>query len=294
MRDFQIKVAILLALFVSAFALFSIHALGGTIHEVQGGSNRLIPIHTALGFSTILEFESKPTSAVLGDQDGIKLEYVGNSITLKPLIGGSHTNLFVFTEFDRYNFAIQTGSSSLVDYIVRIKPTPDRKDQSSVSVTKSPEAFKTISVNRDKTSNGFILKALTLKLSRNQNDPRAASLIEFEIGSTKSKYDFSSASIGVKQNGKFLGVESLFLESTQVSPQTHPIRGVIAILNSEWNRKLPVSLVFAVLNPKTKKSPLRLEVSINPVVTAIKKGGEHGDLEKLFPTKAQSNLHDGK
>jgi len=139
MRDFQIKVAILLVIFVSAFALFSIHALGGIIHEVQCSSNKLIPIHTALGFSTILEFESKPTSAVLGDQDGIKLEYVGNSITLKPLIGGSHTNLFVFTEIDRYNFTIQTRSSSLVAYIVRIKSTSDKKDRPTVSVTKSPE-----------------------------------------------------------------------------------------------------------------------------------------------------------
>lgn len=294
MRDFQIKVAILLALLVSAFALFSIHALGGTIHEVQGGSNKLIPIHTALGFSTILEFESKPTSAVLGDQDGIKLEYVGNSITLKPLIGGSHTNLFVFTEFDRFNFAIQTGPSNVVDYIVRIKPAPDKKDMSGATMKKSPEPFKTILVNRKKISNGFILKALTLKLSRDPNNPREASLIEFEIRSTKSTYEFGSASIGVKQNGKFLGVESLFLESTQVSPESHPIRGVIAILNSEWNRKLPVSLVFAVLNPKHKKPPIRLEVVINPNVAVIKKGGEHGNLEKLFPTKNQNDLHSGK
>ena len=284
MRDFNIKVAITIAFFLSALALLSIHALAATIREVHGGADKLIPVHTTLGFSTILEFQTKPISSVLGDQDGIKLEYVGNSITLKPLIGGSRTNLFVYTEFDRFNFSIQTGSSSVVDYILKIKPMGDKKDAEAIT-PKAQDPFKVLQFNRKKITSGFILKLLQLKINRASNDPRAASLVEFELGSTKSTYNFQSASIGIKQNGKYLSVESLFLESTQVSPRSHPIRGVIAVLNQEWNQKLPVTLVFATTtnNPKnnSKDKTIRLEVTVSPQ-TIKRKEVKNAKME-LFP-----------
>lgn len=284
MRDFKIKVAITIAFFLSALALLSIHAVASTIREVHGGGDKLIPVHTALGFSTILEFQTKPVSSVLGDQDGIKLEYVGNSITLKPLIGGSRTNLFVYTEFDRFNFSIQTGSSSVVDYILKIKPMDDKKE-AEVIAPNAQEPFKILHFNRRNTASGFILKLLQLKINRDSNDPRAASLIEFELGSSKATYDFQSASIGVKQSGKYLSVESLFLESTQVSPRSHPIRGVIAILNQEWNQKLPVTLVFATKPNDSKSSSknktVRLEVTVTPQMTKRKE--VKNDKIELFP-----------
>jgi hypothetical protein len=280
MRDFKIKVLITIATFLFALVLLSVHALASTIREVRGGTDKLIPVHTALGFSTIIEFPSKPISSVLGDQDGIKLEYVGNSITLKPLIGGSHTNLFVYTEFDRFNFSIQTGSSSIVDYILKIKPL-DEKKETAPFTSKAQDPFKIMLFNRKKTAFGFILKLLQLKINRDSNDPRAASLIEFELGSTKSTYDFQSASIGVKQNGKYLSVESLFLESTQVSPRSHPIRGVIAILNQEWNQKLPITLVFATRSNDLKSRTARLEVTVTSHVNKRKE--VKNDKIELFP-----------
>jgi hypothetical protein len=159
---------------IACFAFISLICLpklifAGTIREVQTDSSKLIPIHTALGFSTILEFQSKPTQAILGDQDGIKLEYVGNSITLKPLIGGgTKTNLFVYSDYDRYNFSVLTGSSLSVDYIVRVKTISNKKENKE-TIAKIDAPFKTILINQKRTLNGFTLKAISLKLNRDSD-----------------------------------------------------------------------------------------------------------------------------
>src|SRR5260221_731277 len=87
------------------------------LRQLQFNENQVAEIHTALGFSTILEFPSRPISAVLGDQDSFKLEYVGNSITIKPLVAHAKSNLFVFTEFERFNCTLRAGSSDDVDYV---------------------------------------------------------------------------------------------------------------------------------------------------------------------------------
>lgn len=63
-------------------------------------------VKTALGFSTILKFNSKPTAVVLGDQESFKVEYVGNSLTVKPVRRAVTTNLFVFTDYESFNFKL--------------------------------------------------------------------------------------------------------------------------------------------------------------------------------------------
>ena len=94
----------------------------------------------------------------------------GNSITLKPLIGGTRTNLFVYSDYGRYNFSILTGSSQAVDYIVRIRPISSKNENKEV-VAKVEEPFKTILIYQKQTLNGFVLKAISLKLNRDSDNP---------------------------------------------------------------------------------------------------------------------------
>lgn len=51
-------------------------------------------VQLAVGYSTILQFDSRPTSAVLGDQDAFKVEYLGNSLTLRLVHERGHTPTF--------------------------------------------------------------------------------------------------------------------------------------------------------------------------------------------------------
>jgi hypothetical protein len=69
MDQTPIKLALICGTFGIALLTNSTLAYAASIREVKGTNRSLIPIQTALGFSTILEFQSKPLSAVLGDQD---------------------------------------------------------------------------------------------------------------------------------------------------------------------------------------------------------------------------------
>ena len=44
------------------------------------------PIYAALGYTTMLQFDGRPTSAILGDQDAFKIEYVGNGALQTELL----------------------------------------------------------------------------------------------------------------------------------------------------------------------------------------------------------------
>jgi hypothetical protein len=284
MDQARIKLALICGTFGTALLLSATLTYAASIREVKGTNRSLIPIQTALGFSTILEFQSKPLSAVLGDQDGFKLEYVANSITLKPLIAGAKSNLFVFTDSGRYNFSIQAGTSSSVDYIVTIKP-PEDSSQSSGIAHKETDPYRVVTVNRKASAQGFTLQVNQLKIARELNNPRTASLIEFEISSANENYPFQVSSFGIKQNGKFISAESIYLDQLSVKPG-QSVRGVIAVLNQEWKSSSPIFVIFAVskLNSKTKKQETyRIEVSANPQNHPFKKKGEKNGEIDLFP-----------
>ena len=106
-----------------AFLLFGLpwqsSVQANVIRRIEADEDKVALVRTAVGFSTILEFPSKPLSAVLGDQDSFKLEYVGNSITVKPLVSGATSNLFVFTEYNRFTCTLKSGAKSDVDDILQ-------------------------------------------------------------------------------------------------------------------------------------------------------------------------------
>ena len=256
------------------------------IREVRATSGTLIPVHTALGFSTILEFQSKPISAVLGDQDAFHLEYLGNSITLKPIIQGAKTNLFVYSDVARFNFSIQTARSSNIDYIVHVlSKSIDAPTESKLTKKLDVPLFQTIPVNRKSNLAGFTLKIPAIKLNNEKSNPRSASLIEFELSSSKKDYSFQPASIGIKQSGSFIEIESLFLEKMELKAGEPPIHGVAAILNQEWTRSKPITFIFAIQRKDKKIN--RIEVTFSTFLTkTVKKEVKNGKPE-LFPTQSR-------
>jgi len=79
-------------------------------------------VHTALGFTTMLTFDSRPSTVILGDQDAFKIEYAVNGLAIKPVVPHADTNLFVFTDYDRYNFKLIAGPTADADYVLKISP----------------------------------------------------------------------------------------------------------------------------------------------------------------------------
>src|ERR1035441_4767317 len=78
-------------------------------------------VNTAVGYSTVVQLSQKPLNVVIGDQSAFRVEFINDSITLKPLRPGAKTNLFIFTENDRFNLTIRVGKASAVDYVVRVR-----------------------------------------------------------------------------------------------------------------------------------------------------------------------------
>lgn len=237
--------------------LFLPRAAASPIRSVEATTDRVLPIHTSVGFSTVLEFESKPISAVLGDQDLFKLEYVGNSVTIKPLASHAKTNLFVFTEYERYNYRLVTVPAGEVDYIVRIKSQSNRPSNPEVGLIKRK-------IGRTATYRGFKVEVVSMSRERNSSSPLSVTLIDFSLSSRKDAYAFQPASLGIKQSGRFLNIENLYLDTLELIPGDRPTQGRIALLRQDLNPALPVSLVFAVPSSKSQRAH-RIEVPATKV-----------------------------
>lgn len=239
---------------------FPYQALSKSVRQVEVDEGQVVPINTALGYSTVVEFHSKPLNAVLGDQDAFKLEYIGNSITLKPLLPRAKSNLFIFTDYDRYNCALRTVDPSEVDYIVKLstrskaypiqvegQTTVTRPKESTSSAT---ESAKVKPIHKKSSWKGFALNVISVlevkgQGSDSQGDPTAI-VYEIELSSKHVAYLFSGGSLGVKQGKVFLPIESLYLDKTQICPGCLPVRGKLVVLKRDYRGHLPVSLLFAV------------------------------------------------
>ena len=253
----KVNVSCVLFLLLSIL-LFMKSAESKSIRTVTVGEGEVVNVKTSLGYSTLLEFSSKPTSAVLGDQDAFKLEYVGNSLTLKPLLPRAHSNLFIFTEFDRFNCEIRTVSMDQVDYIVRIRA---KEKSYPLEEVEHAEHFVKTSIQKEATYDGFALKVISQAKEQDLSHPRSVTLIDFELSSTKRAYSFQAGSVGVKQLGKYLRAESIYLDRVDLTPSGGPIHGRIALLSQDFNSRLPVRLLFAVPDVRIPRKAHLIEVS---------------------------------
>lgn len=230
------------------------------------------PIKTAIGYSTILQFDGRPSSVVLGDQDAFKVEYVGSSVTIKPLVPGSKSNMFVFTDYDRFNFKLFTGPSQDADYIVQVK----RKSQSTTTYPATSEDNKLIVQNVIKwtTSHGINLKISSVAHPKTNS----ALIIAFSISLNSSKkppeLKIAPGEIEVSQNKQIIPIDSIYLERIDLSAGDPMSHGTLIIRTTDYRKGQPLTLSFT---PTMNKRPVRLRVSV-PMGTKSK--GEKVDAKE--------------
>ena len=78
-------------------------------------------IYVEPGYSTLLKFSSRPEPGLIGDQDGYKVEYLKDIVSIKPLVPTGKTNLFIFTKEGQFNFQL-VASRGHHDNIVFVEP----------------------------------------------------------------------------------------------------------------------------------------------------------------------------
>jgi len=205
------------------------------------GETDVSPIRTAMGYSTILQFDAKPTAAVLGDQDAFRVEYVGQSLTVKPLIRSAATNLFVFTDYDRYNFKLVTVGADTVDYIVKIqrKSKATQNDRLSFGASApensegeipSDEKITTKAIGRQSRCGSLTFKVNSVSVGSTKKWVSISFLISIDPKAIrKSLQRFEPGDFAVVQEEKSLPIESLFFDGLVFSKTLGKIKGVAVL-----------------------------------------------------------------
>lgn len=265
------------SIFLAVLCLFC-----GAIHA-QTSRNLLLSdadvgeVRVALGYSTILQFDSRPTSVVLGDQDAFKVEYVGNSLTLKPVVSSSRTNLFVFTEYERFNFRLITGHPNAVDFAVRVKRRS--KTRSSESGTPHPGAFEAeargealvpVPVSRFGECNGIRLKLDSLASPEKKHWVLAHFSLSWKSPQNGQVLTFQADEIAILSRNVKIAGETLFLEKLSLAGDGTLVRGS-ALIRSEKNDDLAIVFDPAAISGESGLCR-PIKVSLNRPILKKKKG----------------------
>lgn len=217
------------------------------VRRTVAPQDQIITVKTALGIATIIQVEARPTSVVVGDLDSFKVEYLDEAITIKPLSYGAQSNLYIYTEWRRYNVRLVSVPKEQADFVVYLegsqavdaKSAPPKRD--SVSVTW-------IAVNRHLTND-----ELRMTVKQKLASPDGLLWIAFAVTSTKEGI-FDPAWLWITQNGKTRPIHSLVLSSVDMKPKID-IDGLMQIKRSDLSLKEP----FRIELRRKRTSYLTLE-----------------------------------
>ena len=192
--------------------------------HISSKKDQIITVKTALGIATIVQVPDRPTSVVIGDQASFKVEYLHKAITIKPLIAGARTNLYVYTDWQRYNIKLIPTSKVSADYVVYIKPRV---------VQKKPEKIKWSNF-----SNYLKNEKIKLSISKIGNTKNGLYLIDFDLTSKKNE-NFKPEWIWLTQNGKTIPIHRLFIDELKLRPGKE-VSGLILVKRNDLNRSSPL------------------------------------------------------
>lgn len=113
------KLSLLLLVFSFSGQSFS------KVRTVEVAQDQIVKVKTAVGIATIIQVPDRPSSVVVGDSASFKIEYLDQAITIKPLMRTARSNLYIMTDWRRFNVELITGHENEADYIVYLKhPKP--------------------------------------------------------------------------------------------------------------------------------------------------------------------------
>jgi hypothetical protein len=114
---------LLIGLGVFLVTLLAWPARADRVRTVYANDRTMQPVYLALGRSTVLRFDDKPKTAVVGNANYFNLEYLGSDITIQPQ-GRVVTNLFVYTEHQTFGLILKVGQAAQYDDLVYVRFKP--------------------------------------------------------------------------------------------------------------------------------------------------------------------------
>lgn len=206
-------------------------------------------VNTAPGYTTMLQFDSRPTSVIVGDQDAFKVEHAGTGLAIKPLVPHAKTNLFVFTDYDRFNFRLVAGAAADVEYLLKISKKGDRAyPVESAAPPAQSDGTRLIQrrIGKKASCGGLTLGVQALAW------PESGStlLIEFRAEAAPTLVDgkelrFEPGDFDVRQAGRSVPVESLYLNRLGFTREAPVIEGTIVLRQAALSAGTPLQLSFS-------------------------------------------------
>lgn len=207
------------------------------VRHVECHTDQIVTVQTALGIATIIQVPDRPNSVVVGDQDKFKVEYLDQAITIKPLHAGAKSNLYVYTDYQRYNVQLVTGAEASSDYVVYLENVKT-KPEKILKVKSAP--LRWMPFVRSLTNDEIIFEVRRLGRASD-----GVLLIEFQLRALK-KVSVRPEWIWFTQGGVARPIQNLFLASLDLNAG-ESTQGVIQVL---WRD----------IDPTDSLAPLRVEL----------------------------------
>lgn len=157
------------------------------------------------------------------------MEYLDQAITIKPLSSGAKSNLYIYTDWRRFNVALISGSEAIADYVVyldipREKPQTTSSKESGIKWTDLKNSLKN--------------DTLSLNVKRVGRIKDGILLIEFSVSSNQ-KEAFKPEWLWLTQSDETRPIHNLFMSALEVSPQ-RSISGVLQMRELDLNANEPI------------------------------------------------------
>lgn len=204
---------------VMLFVFLILPALGHAerVRKVKMKRDQIVQVKTALGVATIIQVADAPTSLVVGDNEAFKVEFLEQAITIKPLHRNAKSNLYIYTEFRRFDVQLVTVDEKNADYVVYLENVVSPlKLKSIVTWKKSGLRFE----------NGELGIAVK-RLGRSD----LSIFAEVEV-SAKTNFELDPASVWILQEKNTVPIHRLVLSSLK-GTKTNSVRGVIELVKDD-------------------------------------------------------------
>lgn len=193
------------------------------VRRIEVQSDQIVTVRTSIGIATIIQVPDRPNSVVVGDQDSFKVEYLDQAITIKPVSSGAKSNLYIYTDWKRFNVELVSGAEAVADYVVYLENPKAKPVNSNTGTGISWTNFKNTLRN----------ESLLLEIKRVGRTKDGILLVEFSVTS-KKKGVFKPEWLWLTQAGATCPIHNLFMSALEVSPQKG-ILGVLQIRSVDLN-----------------------------------------------------------
>lgn len=212
------------------------------VRHVQVKGDQIVVVRTALGVATIIQVPDKPNSVIVGDQEAFRIEYLDQAVTIKPLHERAKSNLYIYTDWRRFNAQLVTGSEPEADYVVYFDQGDIESDPQVERTLQQVPARRTVMHG----IRWFVLhrkmksEELSFELKRLGRTPDGVLVVEFTM-STSREATIKPEWVWVTQNKRTRPIQGLSLSSLEVKPGAS-VHGVIQLLVRDVETRSPLSI----------------------------------------------------